>query len=66
MENKIKQSEKGKVFVRKSDGMLMGFEIQLGTLPNSDIEDSFDNYEEVDITEEHQEILNQLMIWQQD
>lgn len=40
------EADKGKVFVRKADGMVMGWGIGLGSA------DSIDNYDEVDCPDE--------------
>ena len=41
------EADKGKVFVRKADGMVMGWGLGLGSA------DSIDNYEEADCPEEY-------------
>lgn len=40
------EADKGKVFVRKADGLVMGWGISLGSA------DSIDNYDEVDCPDE--------------
>lgn len=41
------EADKGKVFVRKADGLVMGWGLGLGSA------DSIDNYEETDCPEEY-------------
>jgi hypothetical protein len=49
IDNTTYLSERGKVFIRKKDNLVMGFYLGLGS------SDSIDNYEEVDCPDEYKD-----------
>lgn len=49
------QADENKVFSRIEDNFIMGVTIQLGKIYQTDIDDSIERYEEVDLTDEIKE-----------
>ena len=49
------QADENKVFSRIEDNFIMGITIQLGKIYQTDIDDSIERYEEVDLTDEIKE-----------
>lgn len=49
------QADENKVFSRIEDNFIMGTTIQLGKIYQTDIDDSIDRYEEVELTDEIKE-----------